>query len=39
MIVIAIIYAVLFALLGGIIAAILQTLGVPVPEVPTPPSP
>ena len=39
MIVIAIIYALIFALLGGIIAVILQALGVPVPEVPTPPTP
>jgi hypothetical protein len=36
MIVIAIFYAVLFALLGGIIAAIQQTLGILVPEVPMP---
>ena len=39
MIIVALIYAVLFAFLGGIIAALLQALGVPVPEVPTPPSP
>ncbi len=39
MIIIALIYAVLFAFLGGIIAALLQALGVPVPEVPSPPSP
>lgn len=38
-IIIAIIYALLIAVLGGLFVGFLQVIGVPVPELPAPPSP
>ncbi len=39
MIVIGIIYSALFALLGGLFVGLMGVIGVPIPEVPTPPTP
>ncbi|MGH6866746.1 MAG: hypothetical protein ACREDO_11400 [Methyloceanibacter sp.] len=37
-IIVAIIYGLLFAILGSLFVGILEMIGVPVPKVPTPPS-
>jgi hypothetical protein len=39
MIVIGIIYTALFALLGGLFVGMMEMFGVPIPEVPTTPTP
>jgi ABC-type sugar transport system permease subunit len=38
-IIVGLIYATLFALLGGLFVGMMEMVGVPMPEVPTPPTP
>ncbi|HSH63681.1 hypothetical protein [Methyloceanibacter sp.] len=38
-IIVGLLYAALFALLGGLFVGMMEMFGVPIPEVPTPPTP